>query len=44
MTADLNIQKAALRKQIRASLQKISPAARETASAQARALLKEQSI
>jgi 5-formyltetrahydrofolate cyclo-ligase len=44
MTAELNNQKATLRKQIRASLQKISPAARETASAQARALLKEQSI
>jgi 5-formyltetrahydrofolate cyclo-ligase len=44
MTAELNNQKAALRKQIRASLQKISPAAREMASAQARALLKEQSI
>ena len=44
MTADLNFQKAALRKQIRASLQKISPAARDTASAQARTLLKEQPI
>ena len=44
MTAELNNQKNALRKQIRASLQKISPAARETASAQARALLKGQSI
>jgi 5-formyltetrahydrofolate cyclo-ligase len=44
MTADLNFQKAALRKQIRGILQRISPAAREAASAQARALLKEQSI
>ena len=33
-----------MRKQIRALVQKISPAAREAASAQARALLKEQSI
>jgi 5-formyltetrahydrofolate cyclo-ligase len=44
MTTELNIQKAALRKQIRTALQRISPAARETVSAQARALLKEQSI
>jgi 5-formyltetrahydrofolate cyclo-ligase len=44
MTADLNFQKAALRKQIRGILQKIPPAAREAASAQVRALLKEQSI
>ncbi|MGA2801118.1 MAG: 5-formyltetrahydrofolate cyclo-ligase [Verrucomicrobiota bacterium] len=44
MTADLNFQKAVLRKQMRGILQKISPAAREAASAQVRALLKEQSI
>ncbi len=44
MTADLNFQKAALRKQIRGILQKISPAAREAASAQIRDRLKEQVI
>jgi len=44
MSESLNNQKAALRKQIRGVLQKIPPAAREAASAQVRALLKEQSI
>ena len=44
MQPNIQVVKAALRKQIRASLQKISPAVRETVSAQARALLKEQSI
>jgi len=44
MTTELNNQKAALRKQIRALVQKISPEAREAASAQARTILKEQSI
>jgi 5-formyltetrahydrofolate cyclo-ligase len=44
METKIQNAKAALRKQIRASLQKISPAGREAASAQARALLKEQSI
>ena len=44
MQPNIQTAKAALRKQIRASLQKISPAAREAASAQVRALLKEQSI
>jgi 5-formyltetrahydrofolate cyclo-ligase len=42
MTADLNEQKAALRKQIRAALQKIPPAVRLAASAQIRTRLKEQ--
>jgi 5-formyltetrahydrofolate cyclo-ligase len=42
MTSDLNPQKAALRKEIRAALQKISPAARLAASAQIRTRLKEQ--
>jgi len=42
MTADLNFQKAALRKQIRGILQKISPAARGALSAQIRDRLKEQ--
>ena len=44
MQPDIQTAKAALRKQIRALLQTIPPAAREAASAQARALLKEQSI
>ena len=44
MTTDLNSQKIALRKQIRTLLQKISPEAREAASAQIRAQLKGQSI
>ena len=44
MKPDIQTAKVALRKQIRASLQKISPAAREAASAQVRALLKEQSF
>lgn len=44
MEKEIQTAKAALRKQIRASLQKISPAAREAASVQARALLKEQSF
>ncbi|MGA3164442.1 MAG: 5-formyltetrahydrofolate cyclo-ligase [Verrucomicrobiota bacterium] len=42
MTADLNFQKAALRKQIRGILQKIPPAARGALSAQIRDRLKEQ--
>ena len=42
MTPDLNEQKAALRKQIRAALQKTPPAARLAASAQIRTRLKEQ--
>ncbi len=42
MTADLNPQKAALRREIRAALQKIPPSARLTASAQIRTRLKEQ--
>lgn len=44
MQPDIQKAKAALRKQIRGILQKIPPTARETASAQVRALLKEQSI
>jgi 5-formyltetrahydrofolate cyclo-ligase len=44
MTADLNAQKALLRKEIRAALQKISPAARNAASAQLCIRLKEQSF
>ena len=44
MTADLNFQKAALRKQIRGILQKISPAARGMMSAQIRDRLKEQAV
>jgi 5-formyltetrahydrofolate cyclo-ligase len=44
MTADLNAQKAALRKQIRSVLQNISLAARVAASAQLCARLKEQSF
>jgi 5-formyltetrahydrofolate cyclo-ligase len=44
MSSDLNTQKAALRKEIRAALQKISPAARAAASAQLCARLKEQSF
>jgi 5-formyltetrahydrofolate cyclo-ligase len=42
MTADLNPQKAALRKQIRAALEKIAPPARAATSVKIRALLKEQ--
>lgn len=42
MTADLNEQKAALRKQIRATLQKIPPSARLAASTLIRTRLKEQ--
>ncbi len=42
MTADLNEQKTALRKQIRATLKKIPPPARLAASAQIRTRLKEQ--
>jgi len=42
MTSDLNPQKAALRKDIRAALQKIPPATRLAASAQIRTRLKEQ--
>jgi 5-formyltetrahydrofolate cyclo-ligase len=44
MTFSVSASKAALRKQIRALVQKISPEAREAASAQARTLLKEQSL
>jgi 5-formyltetrahydrofolate cyclo-ligase len=44
MNAALNAQKAALRKETRAALQKISPAVRLVASAQIRTRLKEQSI
>jgi 5-formyltetrahydrofolate cyclo-ligase len=44
MQPNIQAAKVTLRKQIRDILQKIPPAARETASAQARALLKEQSI
>jgi 5-formyltetrahydrofolate cyclo-ligase len=44
MTSDLNEQKAALRKQIRAALQKNPPAARAVASGQVRAQLKEQAV
>jgi len=42
MTADLNSQKAALRKELRAALLKIPPAVRLAASAQIRTRLKEQ--
>jgi len=42
MTADLNEQKAGLRKQVRAALQKVPPPARLAASAQIRTRLKEQ--
>jgi 5-formyltetrahydrofolate cyclo-ligase len=44
MQPHIQAAKAALRKPIHAALQRISPAAREAASAQARTLLKEQSI
>jgi 5-formyltetrahydrofolate cyclo-ligase len=44
MATDLNLQKAALRKQIRSALQKISPAARHALSAQIRDRLKEQAV
>jgi 5-formyltetrahydrofolate cyclo-ligase len=44
MTADLNEQKAVLRKKIRAALLRISPAAREAASAQFCTRVKEQSF
>jgi 5-formyltetrahydrofolate cyclo-ligase len=44
MTADLTPQKTALRKQIRAALQKIPPVARLAASTQIRTRLKEQSF
>jgi 5-formyltetrahydrofolate cyclo-ligase len=44
MIADLNEQKAVLRKRIRAALQNISPAARAAASAQLCGRLKEQSF
>ena len=44
MQPHIQAAKAALRKQIHAALQGISPAAREAASAQARTLLKEQSL
>jgi len=44
MTAALNQQKAALRKQIHAVLQKLSPEARDAASGQIRTQLKEQTL
>ena len=44
MATDLNLQKAVLRKQIRDAVEKISPAARGTLSAQIRDRLQEQTI